>query len=241
MTVVRSWRAFVPISRCVYLTSHSGLRMVSSSSSGNNAEEEGGGEEHRDEHGFVTPLLRTRPLLPLEPLIANALCQYDPSPGTNASTCGVVQRTLRTIIERFGRKDDASSSSFPRDGSGGTGTYGAGVTSRTYDMLSRHGCHVAAYVLMTGNLSESMMRPRLSSAVWIPMESKLMTTAAMADGKVVEGGGGTELTMQVLSCGDDDLSEYLRDRSSSSSIRNHRPSSTGGGCALLPGPFHLLP
>jgi len=168
--------------RCIYFGSHSGLQM--------------GEDDEEDEHAFVTPLPCTRPLLLLEPLIANALCQ-DGARGKNAATNSAVQLSLRTIIEKFGRKD----SSFPHGDDQGIGTFGAGVTSHVYDMLARHKCNDAASILLTGNLPSDLISQPKILPPWIPLQTKLSAVTANT--------GGAELMMQVLSCGDSELAEYL--------------------------------
>ncbi|KAL7540930.1 hypothetical protein ACHAXR_010494, partial [Thalassiosira sp. AJA248-18] len=175
--------------RLVYFSSHGSLQRVV-----HDKEEE---EEGEHEHTFVTPLPCTRPLVLLEPLVANALCQ-DGTRGTNAASNSDVQFSLRTIIEKFGRKDMA----YPHSDDQGIGTFGTGITSQVYDMLVHHKCHVAAEILLTGNLpsDDSLVshQPKLHTPPWITMQSKL---SAATD---------VELMMQVLSCGDSDLAGFLR-------------------------------
>ncbi|KAL7430349.1 hypothetical protein ACHAXH_002811 [Discostella pseudostelligera] len=165
--------------RVVYLNSHSGLRIV---------------DKDDDEHTFVAPLPCTRPALLLEPLIANALCQ-DGSRGANASVDSAVQRSLRTIIEKFGRKDMSS----PHGDNQGIGANGAGVTSQVYKMLARHKCIQAASILLTGGSpGESSLLSKLMPPC-VPIQSKLSATFK-------------DIMIQALCGGDDnqDNCAYLR-------------------------------
>jgi hypothetical protein len=164
--------------RLVYFASHSVLQMV---------------DEFEDENAFVTPLACTRPLLLLEPLIANSLCQ-DLACGTNAAINNEVQRSLRTTIEKFGRKDMAC----PYCDDEGIGTHGSGITSQVYNMLAYHKCFQAASILLSGNaLCDIISQPKILPP-WVPIQSKLSAAT------------GAAMTMQVLSYGDSELAELLR-------------------------------
>ncbi|KAL3810747.1 hypothetical protein ACHAXA_008560 [Cyclostephanos tholiformis] len=164
--------------RLVYFASHSVLRMM---------------DEFEDGNAFIAPLACTRPLLLLEPLIANALCQ-DLACGTNAAINDNVQRSLRITIEKFGRKDMA----FPHCDNEGFGTRGTGITSQVYNMLAYHKCFQAASILLTGNsLSDIISQPKILPP-WVPIQSKLSAAT------------GAAMIMQVLSYGDTKLAELLR-------------------------------
>jgi hypothetical protein len=164
--------------RLVYFASHSVLQMV---------------DNYEDENEFVTPLACTRPLLLLEPLIANSLCQ-DLARGTNAAINGDVQLSLRATIEKFGRKDMAS----PHCDDEGIGTYGTGITSQVYNMLAHHKCFQAASILLTGNfVSDVSSLPKILPP-WVPIQSKLSAAT------------GAAMMMRVLSHGDSELAELVR-------------------------------
>eukprot|EP00986_Skeletonema_menzelii_P008117 scaffold3342_cov150-Skeletonema_menzelii.AAC.1 len=166
--------------------------------------------DHEDDSSFTVPLSQTRPIFLLEPLIANALCQ-DKLSGQNASKSGDAQILLRTIIEKFGRKE----SSFPHSDSEGIGSTGAGVTMKVYDMLLHYGCKQAASLLLTGNLPGDITSQPTILSPWIPMSCKL---------SAVEG---ADTALQVLSSGDNKLAEYLRnsDREPPSLPKPNDPSS----------------
>jgi hypothetical protein len=59
--------------------------------------------EFPDERHFLAPIAVTKPALLLEPLVANALCLCD-NPLLCAIDSDVVQGTLRSVIDRFGRR-----------------------------------------------------------------------------------------------------------------------------------------
>ena len=149
--------------------------------------------EENDGSSFAVPLSHTRPVFLLEPLVANALCQ-DKWLGSNAAKSSDVQSLLRTIIEKFGRKE----SSFPHSDSEGIGSFGAGITMKVYDMLLHHGCTQAASLLLTGNAPGDVISQPTILPPWVPMSSKVSVTK-----------GGNE-ALQVLSSGDYKLAEYLR-------------------------------
>ena len=90
--------------RSVYLSCHSGSRMV---------------EHGENMNRFLAPIPTTRPAFLLEPLIASALSQSG-GVGTDISENDTIQILLRTLLERFGRK----TSSFPHSENEGTGTLG---------------------------------------------------------------------------------------------------------------------
>ncbi|KAL3788523.1 hypothetical protein HJC23_006561 [Cyclotella cryptica] len=118
--------------RLVYFVSHGGVRLTD--------------EVDEAEDKFDIPIPTSRPILLLEPLLANALCQ-DRTCGANASKSDMVQQSLRTVIEKFGRKH----TSFPHGDSEGIGSVGVGITSKAYQMLAQYQCHQAASLLLRGN------------------------------------------------------------------------------------------
>ena len=164
--------------RFVYLSSHSSLQMI---------------DEGENLNVFTKPMTHTRPLFLLEPLIANALCQ-DQARGTDAASNDYVQLCLRTIIEKFGRKDVA----FPHSDDEGMGIYGTGITSHVYDMLAYHQCTQAASTLLTGTLpTDAIYQPKIVPP-WVPTQSKLSVAI------------DTAVMVQVLSYGDNELAELVR-------------------------------
>jgi hypothetical protein len=124
-------------------------------------------DKYEDENAFVAPLACTRPLLLLKPLIANALC-HDLACGTNAEINGNVQISLRTTIEKLGRKD----MTFPHCDDEGIGTHGMGITS------------------------DVILQPKISP-LWIPIPSKLLAATGAAMMMQVLSYGDSELAEQV--------------------------------------------
>jgi len=181
--------------RLIYSNSQGGIRHAS---------------DDEDDSSFIVPLSQTRPVFLLEPLIANALCQ-DKWLGVNASKSSDVQTLLRTIIDKFGRKE----SSFPHGDNEGIGSLGAGVTIKVYDMLLHYGCKQAASLLLTGNLPGDITSQPTILPPWIPMSCKLSAA------------NGADTALQVLSSGDIKLAEYLRnsDREPQSLPKPNDPSS----------------
>ena len=164
--------------RLVYLSSHGSLRVI---------------EDDEDDFAFVTPLPSTRPLFLLEPLVANALCQ-DKCRGMSAGNNNGVQVALRTVIEKFGRKEIP----FPHGENQGIGTFGAGITKNVYNLLTEHKCHNAASTLLTGSIPNDLVSQQKLLPPWIPMQTKLSAA-----------GNNVDLIMQVLASGDGNLAQYL--------------------------------
>lgn len=191
----KSLLAAIRPDRCIYSNFKGGVRQAS---------------DREDDSSFIVPLSHTRPVFLLEPLIANALCQ-DNWLGAKASKSSDVQTLLRTIIEKFGRKE----SSFPHSDNEGIGSLGAGVTTKVYDMLLHYGCKEAASLLLTGILPGDITSQPTIVSPWIPMSFNLSATK------------DADTALQVLSSGDNKLAEYLRhsDREPQSLPKPNDPSS----------------
>uniref|UniRef100_A0A7S4S381 Uncharacterized protein n=1 Tax=Ditylum brightwellii TaxID=49249 RepID=A0A7S4S381_9STRA len=135
--------------RFIYLSSHSGTRLV---------------EYGENYNKFLFPIPQTRPAFLLEPMVANALCQDSDS----------VQTTLCTIVERFGRKVV----SFPHEENEGIGCLGTGLTEKLYSMLKKYNCEEAASFLLTGNSRRHKNALSKVLPPWIPMQIKASTASS---------------------------------------------------------------
>lgn len=98
------------------------------------------GADHK-KGAFRLPIATTSPALLLEPMVANAICVGG---GQDRST-----PLLRSVVEQFGRK----SASFAHDDGEGIGNLGAGITSKTFELLNRYGLHEANSWLLTGSVN----------------------------------------------------------------------------------------
>jgi len=181
--------------------------------------------EFSDERHFLAPIAVTKPALLLEPLVANALCLCD-NPLLCAIDSDVVQGTLRSVIERFGRR----LSNVPHgecQGIGIQGTLifhvaifltvnmvyssilipeismnlGTGITAHLYQMLSDHQCIDAASSMLTIKKAHGAVFPR-----WIPVWIKAKNSSSVDELK------------QVLMHGNRYLSEYVSDPGNSMSV-----------------------
>ena len=128
------------------------------------------GKDEQD-NKFDIPLSITRPVLLLEPLIANALCQ-DLSFGENAVNNAMVQQSLDLVIEKFGRKE----TSLPHGDNEGIGCVGAGMTSKAYHVLAQYQCYRAASLLLAGNKGGNADIKTKIMPPWATIPSKLMAT-----------------------------------------------------------------
>ncbi|KAL7470716.1 hypothetical protein ACHAXS_010969 [Conticribra weissflogii] len=151
------------------------------------------GDDGDDEDKFLVPIPLTYPSFLLEPLVANAICQ-DGEYGRKAAFDPVVQQCLRTVIEKFGRKE----LSFPHSDNCGIGSLGTGITIQLFKILERYDCKQAASFLLTGFPPNDTTSKLTILPPWIPMRTK--SSAAF----------NLEILLQVLSCGDNGLAEALR-------------------------------
>ena len=135
---------------------------------------------------FVLPAPNTRPALLLEPMVANAICVG----GKQKQSTQV----LRSVIEKFGRKV----ASLTHGEKEGIGQSGAGLSSRTFDMLNNYGLKHAASWLLTGtvNFERSANCEILPS--WLPVFAKS------------KGAMNSDAMLHLLSNGDSYLSEYVK-------------------------------
>ncbi|KAL3780138.1 hypothetical protein ACHAWO_008198 [Cyclotella atomus] len=154
-------------------------RVIISSSHGNLRLVDNTGAEDK----FQMPIPTSYPILLLEPLIANALCQ-DEVYGKDASSNELVQQSLCQVIEKFGRKE----TSLPHGDNEGIGCSGAGITSKVYRMLAEHECHQAASLLLAGNRGHIGANAKLVPQ-WATISAKLSATI------------DSDLTLRVLSGG----------------------------------------
>eukprot|EP00956_Cyclotella_meneghiniana_P022269 scaffold41876_cov59-Cyclotella_meneghiniana.AAC.1 len=142
------------------------------------------------------PLLVTRPVLLLQPLLANALCQ-DEACGKNASQSVLVQQLLRLVLEKFGRKE----TSLPHTDEEGIGCFGAGLTSAAYEMLVQNNCHCAALALLTGSTGKSTEDSAQTKILppWITISSKLMAAVDSDTRLQVMSNGNVKLNVTMKS------------------------------------------
>ncbi len=131
----------------------------------------------------VIKLPATKPVFPLEPLIANAIGQKksEHSMNTNSDT----ENILFSLMERFGVKLDRN----PHNEHEGIGTKGIGFSSTIYQMLHDHGYSD----LVTKHLNRGkVLTP------WIPAKAK------------INFDGGCREVLHTISDGDDFLLKYLQ-------------------------------
>lgn len=135
---------------------------------------------------FLLPTAITRPVLLLEPMVANAICiggkQDQSSP------------VLRTVIEKFGRKV----ASITHGDEEGIGNIGAGLTPKTFEMLQRYGLQQAASYLLTGTVSFDRSANTGILPPWLPIAPK--AKAAL----------NCDAFLHVIANGDEYLSEYFK-------------------------------
>lgn len=143
-------------------------------------------EPGRNPNAFVLPAPNTRPALLLEAMVANAICVG----GKQKQTTQV----LRSVIEKFGRKV----ASITHGEKEGIGSSGAGLTSKTYAMLSKYGLKHAASWLLTGTpkFERSVNSEILTS--WLPISAKS------------NGALNSDAMLHLLASGDSYLLEYIK-------------------------------
>ena len=164
--------------RVILSMSHGGVKLFS---------------DDEPESKFDIPLSISRPVLLLEPLLANALCQ-DLSFGEHAFNNAIVQQSLDLVIEKFGRKE----TSLPHGDNEGIGCVGAGMTSKAYHMLTQYKCYRAASLLLNGDRSGSSEKNITIMPPWATLPSKLMAT------------NDCDVRLQVLSNSDCELGNTRR-------------------------------
>jgi hypothetical protein len=158
--------------RLLFSHLHSGVRTV---------------EINNNPNVFLLPTALTRPALILEPMLANAICV-----GGKGSESTAV---LRTVIEKFGRKVG----SLIHDDGEGIGNTGAGITSKSFEMLNRYGLHIAANWLLTGTVLFDRAANTKVLPPWLPIAPKSM------------GVLNADAFMHVAASGDPYFGEYIKE------------------------------
>jgi len=156
--------------RFLYLSSQSGSRLASND---------------QEEQTFLSIIPLTRPILLLEPLVANALCHE-----VDRRKWGMVG----SIIEKFGRKSQSN----PHSDKEGIGTLGAGISSAVYKMLSDHGGSQAISYLINCHNNIDQAGSYQVLPPWIPASIKASAC------KTCDG------VLQAISSGDHYLTDYLQ-------------------------------
>lgn len=133
---------------------------------------------------FLLETALINPVLLLEPMIANALCQESP---TNVSSL------VRTVVERFGRRATLST----HGDNEGISLYCFGVSPRCFELLERCGHWQASAWLLTGTIDSARSAGKILPP-WMPATPKV-TAAPNAD-----------ICLQVLSHGDESITTYLK-------------------------------
>jgi len=159
--------------RFVYATSHASCQIM----------------EALDGHIRI-PIPSTKPVLLLEPLLANALCEWERD-GFDVTDNRDLQSLLREIIDNFGRRN----TSFPHAPKEGIGLEGMGITTNIFEMLNQNKCFHAASFLLTGNVTSENMTPKRILPSWIPLQNKL--TSAGNDARPVLMTGNSNLVHYV--------------------------------------------
>ncbi|CAB9512092.1 expressed unknown protein [Seminavis robusta] len=158
--------------RILYLRWHSGSSLI---------------EFKDDPNSFLLPMVSTKPVLVLEPLVANAICE--------GATNGQSTELLRLVIERFGRKV----SSISHGEEEGVGNKGSAITPRVYELLSKHGLKHASSWLLTGSVQFDRSTNSKILPPWIPNSAKK------------EAAYNGDALLHLVANGDQYLSEYVRD------------------------------
>jgi hypothetical protein len=136
---------------------------------------------------FLLPAPTTRAALLLEAMIANAICVG----GKRSESTAI----LRVVIEKFGRKVG----SITHGDDEGIGSLGAGLTSRTFEMLSHYGLTHAVSWLLTGTTLFDRSANTKVLPPWLPIASK--TKACL----------NADAFLHVLASGDPYFAEYVKD------------------------------
>ena len=131
------------------------------------------------------PSASTKPVLLLEPLVANAV-----SIGGKQSQSTTI---LRNVVEKFGRIV-----ALAHGENEGIGNLGTGLTSRVFEILGRYGLKHAASWLLTGTVQFDRSANTTLLPPWLPVTSR------------VQGALNADGIMHVLASGDQDLSEYVK-------------------------------
>lgn len=134
----------------------------------------------------------TRPVMLLEPMVANAIC-------TNGKQ-NTYNPVLRVVVEKFGRKVTSTS----HGENEGIGPYGAGITSSTFELLSKYGLSSATSWLITGTPRFERASNSTILPLWLPIGPKSACTQS------------SDAMLHVISQGDSYFSEYVKSPNQSS-------------------------
>eukprot|EP00977_Amphora_coffeiformis_P021910 scaffold10056_cov164-Amphora_coffeaeformis.AAC.7 len=135
---------------------------------------------------FILPAAYTRPVLLLEPMVANAVCVGGK---LNQST-----QVLRIVIEKFGRKV----ASLTHGEEEGIGNKGTGISAKTLAILDFYGLKEAASWLLTGVVKFERAAATTILPPWVPVSAKSKGTVS------------SNAFFHVISNGDQYLSDYLK-------------------------------
>lgn len=157
--------------RLLYINWHCGSRLS---------------EPKDDPDAFTLPTAVTKPIMLLEPLVANAI-----SEGARNTDSAVL---LRGVIEKFGRKV----ASITHGDDEGVGNRGTGITARVYELLSNHGHQQAASWLLTGGVQFERSTTSKILPPWMPVVAKKEATL------------NGDALLHLVTNGDQYLSEYIQ-------------------------------
>jgi hypothetical protein len=135
---------------------------------------------------FVLPAASTRPVLLLEPMVANAVCVG----GKQSQSTQV----LRVVVEKFGRKI----ASLTHGEDEGIGNKGTGVSAHALAILDEYGLKEAASWLLTGTVKFDRSANTTILPPWIPVAGKS------------RGALSSNAFMHVVANGDQYLSDYIK-------------------------------
>lgn len=143
-------------------------------------------EPGQNPNTFLLPTAVTRPVLLLEPMVANAVC--------TGGKQGESTPVLRCAIEKFGRK----LASITHGDDEGIGQLGAGVTPQVFAILQRYGLHQAASWLLTGTVQFDRSANSKILPHWLPVAPK------------ANGALNSDAFLHLIASGDQYLSDYVK-------------------------------
>ena len=143
-------------------------------------------EPAQNSNVICLPVPSTRPVLLLEPLIANAVCIGQKK---HRST-----PILHLVIEKFGRKV----SSIAHGEKEGIGSFGAGLTPRCFAILKHYELVEAASWLLTGTIKFDKSASTRLLPPWLPIAPKSM------------GALNSDAILHLLANGDTYFSDYVK-------------------------------
>ena len=135
---------------------------------------------------FLLPTAITRPALLLEPMLANAISTGGKDVGT--------QQFLRTIAEKFGRKV----TSITHGDDEGIGNFGAGLTPKVFELLSRYELKEVASWFLTGTVRFDRLANSRLLPSWMPISAK------------VHAALDADTHLHLIANGDQYFSEYVK-------------------------------